>query len=206
MLPGLIKFDKIGAFALTEPNYGSDATSMDTFAIKATDGRDGWILNGKKRWIGNATIADYIVVWAKNKDDRDKIQGFVVEKGSAGLMTKKISGKMSLRLVVNADITMENVFVPSHNKLKKATNFEKSCGPVLAKSRMAVAWQNASLACGAYESTIKYCLERKQFGRPIAQHQIVQQKLSHMLANCEFAVSFLVHATKRLMEGKLTMG
>jgi alkylation response protein AidB-like acyl-CoA dehydrogenase len=66
MLPGLIKYDKIGAFALTEPNYGSDATSMDTFAVKATDGRDGWILNGKKRWIGNATIADYIVVWAKN--------------------------------------------------------------------------------------------------------------------------------------------
>jgi glutaryl-CoA dehydrogenase len=70
--------------------------------------------------------------------------------------------------VINADITLENVFVPSHNKLKKATNFEKSCAPVLAKSRLAVAWQNGSLACGAYEATVKYCLERKQFGKPIA--------------------------------------
>ena len=73
MLPGLMSFEKIGAFALTEPNHGSDVTSMDTFAVKATDGRDGWILNGNKKWIGNGTIADYIVVWAKNKDDKDKI-------------------------------------------------------------------------------------------------------------------------------------
>jgi glutaryl-CoA dehydrogenase len=90
MLPGLMAFDKIGAFALTEPNHGSDATSMDTFAVKATDGRDGWILNGHKKWIGNGTIADYIVVWAKNKDEKDKIQGFVVEKGSPGLTNTKI--------------------------------------------------------------------------------------------------------------------
>jgi len=90
MLPGLISLDKIGAFALTESKFGSDATSMDTFAVKATDGRDGWILNGTKRWIGNACFADYIVVWAKNKDDKDKIQAFVVEKGSAGLTCTKI--------------------------------------------------------------------------------------------------------------------
>ena len=160
MLPGLIKTDKIGAFALTEPEFGSDTASMITFAVKATDGRDGWILNGHKRWIGNGTIADYIVVWAKNKDDNDKIQGFVVEKGSAGLKTEKIKGKLSLRLIENADITLENVFVPNHNKLTKATNFEKSCAPVLAKSRMGVAWQNAGIACGAYEATVKYCMER----------------------------------------------
>jgi len=102
---------------------------------------------------------------------------------------------MSLRLVENADITLQNVFVPSKNKLAKATNMEKSLGPVLARSRLTVAWCNCALGCGAYEATIKYCLERKQFGRPIAQHQIVQQKLSQMLANCEFSVSFLVNVT-----------
>lgn len=99
MLSDCIKFNKISAFALSEPNFGSDATSLETFAVKATDGRDGWILNGQKRWIGHATIADYIVVWAKNKDEGNKIQGFVVEKGSKGLKTEKIKGKYSLRML-----------------------------------------------------------------------------------------------------------
>ena len=81
LLPGCLNFSKITAFALTEPKYGSDATSMESFAVSATDGRDGWILNGEKRWIGNATMADYIVVWAKNRDDKNKVQGFVLERG-----------------------------------------------------------------------------------------------------------------------------
>jgi alkylation response protein AidB-like acyl-CoA dehydrogenase len=99
MLSDCIKFNKISAFALSEPKFGSDATSLETFAVKATDGRDGWILNGQKRWIGHATIADYIVVWAKNKEEGNKIQGFVVEKGSEGLKTEKIKGKYSLRML-----------------------------------------------------------------------------------------------------------
>lgn len=98
MLPDLLNFNKIGAFALTEPDYGSDATSLKSFAVKATDGRDGWILNGVKRWIGNGTFADYIVVWAKNREDKNKLQGFVVTKGSPGLKCTKIEGKYSLRM------------------------------------------------------------------------------------------------------------
>jgi glutaryl-CoA dehydrogenase len=81
MLPDCYAMKKITSFALTEPNYGSDATSMESFAVKATDGRDGYILNGEKRWIGNGTFADYVIVWAKNRDDKDKIQAFIVEKG-----------------------------------------------------------------------------------------------------------------------------
>ena len=99
MLPDCYAFKKITAFGLTEPKYGSDATSMDSFAEKAKDGRDGYILNGEKFWIGNGTFADYIVVWAKNRDDGNKIQAFIVEKGSEGLSAAKIQGKYSLRMV-----------------------------------------------------------------------------------------------------------
>jgi len=99
MLPGCLNFSKISAFALSEPKFGSDATSLETFAVRATDGRDGWILNGQKKWMGNAAFADYIIVWAKNREDKNQnLQGFVVEKGSPGMHIKKITGKLSLRM------------------------------------------------------------------------------------------------------------
>jgi alkylation response protein AidB-like acyl-CoA dehydrogenase len=150
--------DKICCFGLTEPKYGSAAGNLKTVAEK-TEG--GWILNGTKRWIGNATISDYIVVWAKNLNDDKKIQGFVVERPSQGLTTTKMEGKMALRMVQNADIKLENVFVPDKNKLEKALDFEKSLNQVLNESRLGVAWACAGVAIGAYERCLKYCLQRK---------------------------------------------
>jgi len=169
-LPGCASFDKVSSFALTEPNYGSDATSLEANVVK-TEG--GYILNGVKRWIGNGTFADYICVWARNLDDKKLVQGFVVEKGMKGLTTTKIEGKMALRMVQNADITFDNVFIPQKNKLAYALNFDKSANVVLNESRVGVAYQCAGLAVGAYETSLKYCLERKQFNRPLASFQLV---------------------------------
>lgn len=98
ILPDCYALKKILAFGLSEPKYGSDATSMESFAVKAKDGRDGYILNGEKYWIGNGTFADYIIVWAKNRDDGNRIQAFIVEKGQEGFSATKIEGKQSLRM------------------------------------------------------------------------------------------------------------
>lgn len=195
-LPDCYSMKKITAFGLTEPKYGSDATSMDTFAVKATDGRDGYILNGEKLWIGNGTFADYIVVWAKNKEDKDKIQAFVVERDFKGFSSTKIEGKYSLRMTQNAHLKFDNVFIPTKNKLTKALNFEKSAGSVLLASRIGVAWFVTALAAGAYENCLKYCLERNQFGRPIASFQLIQERLSRMLANIEASTMLCIHMFK----------
>merc|ERR1711957_165144 len=136
--------------------------SLEANVVK-TEG--GYILNGVKRWIGNGTFADYICVWARNLDDKELVQGFVVEKGMKGLTTTKIEGKMALRMVQNADITFDNVFIPQKNKLAYALNFDKSANVVLNESRVGVAYQCAGLAVGAYETSLKYCLERMQFNR-----------------------------------------
>lgn len=158
MLQGLSTFDKIGAFGLTEYNHGSDSVLLETY-VKPVEG--GYLLNGSKRWIGNGTFADYIVVWARNIKDNKLIQGFVVEKGMKGFSSSKIEGKMSLRMTQNADLKFENVFIPTANKLEFATDFEKSTKPVLLKSRIGTAWVSLAGAAGAYESCLKYCLERK---------------------------------------------
>jgi acyl-CoA oxidase len=165
ILPPGIALTKILSFGLTEPDYGSDATSLQTTA-KKVDG--GYLINGVKRWIGNASLADYIIVWAKNVDDKNKIQGFLVEKGSKGLTTKKIENKYALRMVQNADIFMENVFVPDNNKLAKADDFATGTNKILEHSRIKVCWAAVGIAAGAYEAALKYAMERKQFGKPIA--------------------------------------
>lgn len=172
MLKDSINMDKVACFGLTEPTNGSDATGMLTTATK-TEG--GWLLNGRKRWIGNATFADYITVWAKNANDGNKVQGFVVEpkKTKSGLKISKIENKYSLRLVQNADIEMKDVFVPDNNKLTKATNFATGTNVILESSRLGVAWMVAGVGCGAYEAALKYCLKRNQFGRPIAKFQLI---------------------------------
>jgi len=170
LLGETINMDKIVCFGLTEPLNGSDATGLKTYATK-TEG--GWLLNGQKRWIGNATFADYICVWARNPSDGNNIQCFVVAKGSKGLKTSKIENKYSLRMVQNADITFDNVFVPDNNKLTHAKNFATGTNAILESSRLGVAWMIAGLACGAYEAALKFTLKRKQFGRPIAKFQLV---------------------------------
>lgn len=144
------------SFALTEPLYGSDATSLKTTAKKVPGG--GYVLNGEKRWIGNATFAHYILVWARNEDEGGKIQGFIVEKDSKGLGLKKIENKYALRIVQNADITLENVFVPENNRLAKATDFATGANKVLEHSRVKVCWGAVGIAAGAYEAALRYAV------------------------------------------------
>lgn len=151
ILPDGIALKKILSFGLTEPDYGSDATSLKTTAKRVPG---GYVLNGAKRWIGNATFADIIIVWAKNEDEGSKIQAFLVEKGSKGLSTKKIENKYSLRMVQNADVNLDNVFVPDHNKLAKATDFATGTNKILEHSRIKVIWGAVGCAAGAYEAAL----------------------------------------------------
>jgi alkylation response protein AidB-like acyl-CoA dehydrogenase len=137
LLPAACEFKKICCFALTEPLVGSDASNIQTYAEKTEDG-SGYLITGQKHWIGNGTISDYIMVWARNRSDGDLVQGFLVEKGAKGLHTEKMMGKMALRTVQNASFKFKKVFVPANNRLEKATNFAVSANLVLKESRVSV--------------------------------------------------------------------
>lgn len=195
LLPETINMDKIISFALTEPNNGSDASGLKTTATKV---EGGYLINGHKRWIGSATFADYILVWAKNKDEANNVQCFIVTKGSAGISMSKMENKMAMRVNQNGDFTMKDVFVPIHNKLTHAKNFATGTNAILEKSRLGVAWMIAGIGAGAYEAALKYSLERKQFGKPIAQFQLTQEKLSRMLAYVELSLSHLLLLSQKM--------
>lgn len=203
ILSETIPMNKYICFGLTEPDYGSDATSLKTNA-KRVDG--GYLINGQKRWIGNATFADYIIIWAKNPSENNNIQAFVVTKGSKGLKTSKIENKYSLRMVQNTDIVLEDVFVPDHNKLTHAKDFKTGLNSVLESSRLMVAWLVVGCAAGAYEAALKYCLTRKQFGRPLAKFQLIQEKLSRMLSLVEMCISNLVLVSQAMDNGTASIG
>ena len=181
-LPGMARMEKIGAFGLTEPEVGSGAAG----GLTTTARRDGdwWVLNGQKKWIGNATFADYIIIWARDVTERSdgQVKGFVVEKGTPGLSTAKIKDKIALRVVQNAYITLDGVRVPESSRLQKATSFRQTAA-VLRLTRAGVAWQAVGCAMGAYEHALAYAKEREQFGRPIGGFQLVQDLLVRMLSN-----------------------
>ncbi len=177
-LPAMARLEKIGAFALTEPHVGSDAAHIRTTARRVSG---GYLLNGAKRWIGNATFADVIVVWAQD-EETGRVGGFLVEKGTPGYQATKIEGKIAKRSVINADITLENVFVPEENRLPFARSFRDTAN-ILKNTRYGVAWEAVGHAQAAYELALEYTLQREQFGRPIAGFQLVQQKLVHMLGD-----------------------
>jgi len=178
-LPGMARMEKIGAFALTEPDVGSGAAG----GLTTTATRDGdvWVLNGQKKWIGNATFADYIIVWARDVAD-NQVKGFVVEAGAEGFSPVKMRNKIALRVVQNAEITLDNVRVLEANRLQQAASFRDTAG-VLRLTRAGVAWMAAGCARGAYEHALAYARERQQFGRPIAGFQLVQDLLVRMLSN-----------------------
>ena len=143
--------------------------------------RDGgeYVLNGRKRWIGNASIADVVIVWARDADGH--VGGYLVEKGTPGFDATVMTGKTALRAVWQADITMTDVRVPAENKLPGCRNFRDVAG-VLSRTRYTVAWRALGMALGAYEAALAYAQQREQFGKPIAGYQLVQDKLSRMLA------------------------
>jgi glutaryl-CoA dehydrogenase len=178
-LPRMASFNVIGAFGLTEPEVGSGVAR----GLQTTARRDGdtWVLNGAKRWIGNGTFADVVVIWARDEAD-DEVKGFLVEKGTPGFQATKMTHKIALRAVQNADITLTDLEVPETARLQKANTFMDTAG-VLTHSRIAVAWEAVGCARGAYEVALRYAMERQQFGRPIAKFQLVQDLLSRMLGN-----------------------
>ncbi|GAA3757253.1 acyl-CoA dehydrogenase family protein [Streptomyces tremellae] len=178
-LPPMVRWEKTGAFGLTEPLVGSGA-SLGLLTTARRDG-DSWVLDGEKKWIGNATFADLVVIWARDVAD-DQVRGFVVEKGAPGFTARALEGKIALRGVQNAHIVLDGVRVPEANRLARADSF-RDTARVLKVTRGGVAWSATGCAIGAYEAARAYALEREQFGRPIAGFQLVQDLLARMLAN-----------------------
>ena len=164
-LPAMSRFEKIGAFALTEPHGGSDvAGGMETTARREGD---EWVLNGAKRWIGNATFADIVVVWARDVET-NRVLGFVVEKGTPGFTATKIKNKIALRIVQNADIVLEECRVPEANRLQNAKSF-RDTAEILRRTRSGVAWQSVGVQFAAYEIALQYAKERDAVRPPDRQ-------------------------------------
>ena len=191
-LPAMAGFDKIGAFALTEPTGGSDVAA----GLRTTARRDGdhWVLNGAKRWIGNATFADLTVVWARDLAD-NQVKGFVVGKDTPGFTATKIENKIALRIVQNADITLTDCVVPEADRLQHGNTF-KDTAKILRQTRSGVAWQAVGVMLAAYEIALAYAKEREQFGRPIGSFQLVQDLLVRMLGNVTSSLGLVVRLTQ----------
>src|ERR1700744_2306890 len=199
-LPKLQSFQAIGAFGLTEPEVGSGAAGGLTTTARRQG--DTWILNGQKKWIGNATFADVIVIWARDLED-GQVKGFLVRKDAPGLDVEKIEDKMALRIVQNALITLRECSVPEADRLQNASSF-KDTARVLRMTRAGVAWEAVGCARGAYESALAYTRQRKQFGKPIAAFQLIQNHLVEMLSNLTAMQTMVFRLSQLQDEDKLT--
>jgi glutaryl-CoA dehydrogenase len=198
-LPGMAALEKLGAFALTEPMHGSDSVALETSARR--DGGD-WVIDGIKKWIGNGTLADVVVVWARDVTD-GQVKGFLVEKGTPGFDARRMDGKGSLRAVWQAEITLSGVRVPEENRLPGANSF-KDAGRVLAGTRNSVAWGALGHATAAHEAAMAYCRQRQQFGKPLVSFQVVQDRLVKMLAEICSMQLYCLRLGRLIEEGKLT--
>ena len=196
-LPGLVSGERVGCFALTEHGHGSDPGGMETRAVR--DG-DHYVLNGSKCWIGNASIADVKVVWAK--DDDGRVGGFVVEKDAPGFRGQDIEGKFSLRMSRTSECWFENCRIPAENRLPKASGLRAplSC---LSQARVGIAWGVIGAAIDCYETALAYAKSRKQFGRPIASFQLVQEKLVWMVQEITKAQLLALRLTRMMEAGEV---
>ena len=200
-LPGLRTFRHLGAFALTEPEHGSDiAGGLETSA--RLDGGT-WVLSGAKRWIGAGTIADFALVWARDEADGE-IKGFIVETDRAGYAATKIANKIGLRIMQNADIVLEDVRIPAANLLPGATSFSRT-NELLRDSRAWVGWQGAGIQLAAFDVARAYTLDRRQFGKELARFQLVQQQLADILGNASASLALMVQLARIQEDGKLEM-
>jgi glutaryl-CoA dehydrogenase len=197
-LPSMARLEKIGAFGLTEPDVGSGASR----GLTTTARRDGdtWILNGQKKWIGNATFGDLTVIWAKDVAD-GQVRGFVVANDSPGFSTTKLEDKIALRIVQNAVITLEDVRVDEADRLANANSFSDTA-EVLRMTRAGVAWMAVGCARGAYDNALAYAVSREQFGRPIAGFQLVQDLLVRMLGNITSSWALCARLSQLQDEGR----
>jgi glutaryl-CoA dehydrogenase len=200
-LPKLATGEWVGCFGLTEPNHGSDPASMITRA-KPVDG--GFIMKGAKMWITNAPIADVFVVWAKLESEGDgqsAIRGFILEKGMKGLTAPKIEGKMSLRASITGEIVMDDVFVPEANMLPNVSGLKGPFG-CLNKARYGIAWGALGAAEDCWHRARQYTLDRVQFGRPLAQNQLIQKKLADMQTEITLGLQGCLRVGRLMDEGQ----
>ena len=198
-LPAMARLDAIGAFALTEPEHGSDSVALETRARR--DG-DAWILDGTKRWIGNGSIADVVVVWARSDHDGE-VKGFLVEKGVAGFDAVTLHGKGAARAIWQAEIALDGVRVPETARLPGAETF-KDASRVLVSTRSVCAWGALGHAVAAYDAALTYSRQRKQFGKPLASFQIVQERLVRMLAAVTSMQLYCLRLARLEEEGRLS--
>jgi glutaryl-CoA dehydrogenase len=198
-LPPMARLEKIGSFGLTEPLVGS-GTSGGLLTTARRDG-DTWILNGQKKWIGNATWGDVTIIWARDVAD-NQVKGFIVENKTPGFKAEKIQNKMALRVVQNALITMDNCRVPEENRLQMSSTF-RDTARVLRMTRAFVAWEAVGCAMGAYEHALAYAQTREQFGKPIGKFQLIQDLLVKMLSNITASLCLVVRLSQLQDEGKL---
>jgi glutaryl-CoA dehydrogenase len=197
LLPAMARYETIGSFGLTEPQVGSGASG----GLQTTARRDGdtWILNGQKKWIGNATFGDLTIIWAKDVGD-GQVKGFVVKNRSPGFTVEKQLHKIALRIVQNGLITLDNVRVAESDRLQGANSF-KDTAAVLRMTRAGVAWMAVGCGLGAYENALAYACSRQQFGRPIGGFQLVQDLLVRMLGNVTSSVGLCVRLSQLQDEG-----
>ncbi|ACT96874.1 acyl-CoA dehydrogenase family protein [Dyadobacter fermentans] len=194
-LPVMQRMELIGAFGLTEPEVGSGAAGGLTTTCKKEG--DEWVINGQKKWIGNATFSDITIIWARDLGD-NQVKGFIVKKENPGFKAEKMEDKMALRTVQNALITLTDCRVPETDRLQNANSF-KDTANVLRMTRAGVAWQAVGCGRGAYELALKYTMQRKQFGRPIAGFQLVQDLLVTMLGDLT-AMQTMVYRLSQLQD------
>jgi glutaryl-CoA dehydrogenase len=198
-LPAMARLEAIGAFALTEPAHGSDSVALETSARR--DG-DDWVLDGAKRWIGNGSIADVIVVWARSDED-GQVKGFLVEKDMPGFEGVAIPGKGAARAIWQADIRLDGVRVPDASRLPGAERF-KDAGRVLVTTRTTCAWGALGHAVAAYDAALTYSKQRTQFGRPLCSFQIIQDRLVKMLAEVTGMQLYCMQVARLEESGRLT--
>ena len=190
--------EKLGAFGLTEPTHGSDSVSLETVA-RTVDG--GFEITGHKKWIGNGSVGDVTVVWARGDDGR--VHGYLVLQSAPGYSAEIITGKASLRAIWQARITLDSVFVPDSARLPDANSFADT-SLVLQATRLGVAWSAMGHATACYETAVHYSRQRIQFGRPLAASQIVQERLARMLSELTSMQTLVVQLTRRDEGGTLS--
>jgi glutaryl-CoA dehydrogenase len=199
-LPPMARMELIGAFGLTEPEAGSDVAR----GLRTTARREGdtWVLNGRKKWIGNASFADLTIIWARD-EKTDRVLGFVVEKDTPGFTAVDLEDKIALRAVQNALITLEDVRVPEENRLQEAHSFRETAN-VLRLTRAGVAWSAVGCSRGAYEHALRYAMGREQFGHPIVEFQLVQDLLVRMLGNITASAAMCARLSQLQDAGQMT--
>jgi alkylation response protein AidB-like acyl-CoA dehydrogenase len=200
-LPPMARMELIGCFGMTEPLVGSGTAGGMTTTAKREG--DTWVLNGQKKWIGNATWCDISIIWARDVDD-NQVKGFIVEnKTTPGFSVEKIENKIALKVVQNGLITLKDCRVPDENRLQGGTSSFRDAARVLRGTRHGAAWGSTGTQMGAYEHALKYAQERLQFGRPIGSFQLVQELLAKMLGNIVACQSMVARAVQLETEGKM---